>query len=105
MACNVIVLYHVQHRVDNKTGRELKDKTPLMQGKFVERIAAYHSNFFEMVKKVNKETKKASYHWQTFSMNAPLKTDIPNCPHLVPATYKAFLKDWGEVTKKPSTEK
>ena len=87
MACNVVVLYHIQHKLDNKTGRELKLKTPLMQGSFVAQIAAHHSNFFEQVVT---STDPFKAEWITRSKESPVKTDIVNCPSTIPATYESF---------------
>lgn len=112
LKCNVVVTFHEQFITDDQ-GKVLFNKIqPLMQGKFVNKLASYFSDWFRCLffPKGTDLTKEQSLHtvlkemglpmvlpndlglWQTKSdLVADCKSRIPNCPQFIPAHYGCLI--------------
>lgn len=59
LSCHVVVIFHEMKTRDEKTGELLDKISPLMQGKFVQQLSLYFSDFFRClaVSKMNPQNK------------------------------------------------
>jgi len=99
LPCNVVVNFHEQPERDKK-GNLTGQVNPLMQGRFVDKIPIYFSDFFRMTIKEKKEKKDGKdvvvdteWHWQVKSdavFKAKSRAMFDKTTYFVPANYSSL---------------
>ena len=94
LKCHIVVTFHEQVERDPKTGALLSKIMPLMQGKFVNKIGSYFTEFYRSVT-VKNDKGNMQHMWQVRKDNdVNVKSRYPFIKEIVPAHYdsiKQFL--------------
>lgn len=108
--CNVVVTFHEMYITDEAGKVVINKVIPLQQGKFVNKVSLYFSDWFRcifVVKGADKNTLPPPLQaliptkdipedmgfWQTKSdLFADCKTRIPACPQFIKASYQELIR-------------